>query len=238
MPCGQVMHDYMATMQTQGGGWWAQDFDLYGDPTISFYGNGGADAVGAPWPMLRNNSAGLGYTSLTGPVQTKLLWSYPATARVLDPLKPSPLVTSSNDVIASYFQLCGRDPRRRAKSAHLTLTAPVFGSPALADDGTIYAVTIGGLLYAFTPTGPGGSYVQRWTLDLGAIPTTSPIIGPDGFVAVGHQRSPERQPGDRPPGRHPVPRHGPGRRRAGGRDRHRPRPHRIYHHHRRRPGRG
>ncbi len=184
-----VMHNYMVTMQTQGGGWWAQDFDLYGDPTISFYGNGGADAVGAAWPMLRNNSAGLGYTSLTGPVQTKLLWSYPANARVLDALKPSPLVNGSNDVIASYFNYVDVI-RGGAQRAHMTLTAPVFGSPALADDGTIYAVTIGGLLYAFTPSGPGGSYVQRWTFDLGTVPTTSPIIGPDGFIAIGHQRDP------------------------------------------------
>ena len=184
-----VMHNYMAAMQTQGGGWWAQDFDLYGDPTLSFYGNGGAESVGAAWPMLRNNSAGLGYTSLTGPVQTKLLWSYPANARVLETLKPSPVVSSSNDVIAGYFNFVDVI-RGGVQRAHMTLSAPVFGSPALADDGTVYALTIGGLLYAFTPSGPGGSYVQRWTYDLGVVPTTSPIIGTDGFVAIGHQRDP------------------------------------------------
>ena len=184
-----VMHSYMVQMQQSGGGWWAQDFDLYGDPTITFSGNGAADAVGAPWPMLRSNSAGLGYTSLTGPVQTKLLWSYPANARILETLKPSPVVSSSNDVIASYFNFVDLI-RGGVQKAHLTLTAPVFGSPALADDGTIYALTIGGLLYAFSPTGTNGSYVQRWTVDLGAVPTTSPIIGPDGYIAVGHQRSP------------------------------------------------
>ncbi|HEX7568468.1 MAG TPA: C25 family cysteine peptidase, partial [Anaerolineaceae bacterium] len=186
----EVMHNYMAKMQTQSKApWWAQDFDLYGDPTITFYGNGGADAVGAAWPMLRNNSAGLGYTSLTGPVQTKLLWSYPANARVLDTLKPSPLVSSSNDVVASYYNFVDVI-RNGVQQAHLTLSAPVFGSPALADDGTLYAVTTGGLLYAFTPSSPEGIYAQRWTLDLGAIPTTSPIIGPDGFVAIGHQHLP------------------------------------------------
>ncbi len=184
-----VMHSYMATMQTQGGGWWAQDFDLYGDPTITFYGNGGADAVDAAWPMLRNNSAGLGYTSLAGPVQPTLLWSYPANAAVLEPLKPSPLVTSRNDVIAAYFNFVDVI-RGGTQIAHLILGAPVFGSPALADDGTIYAVTIGGLLYAFSPTGTGGSYVQNWTFDIGGIPTTSPIVGPDGFIAIGHQLSP------------------------------------------------
>jgi hypothetical protein len=184
-----VMHSYMAIMQTQGGGWWAQDMDLYGDPTITFYGNGGADALGAAWPMLRNNSAGLGYTSLTGPVQPTLLWSYPATARVLDPLKPSPLVTNRNDVVVSYFNYVDV-VHNGTQAVHLTLNAPVFGTPALADDGTIYAVTIGGLLYAFSPTGSGGSYVTRWTFDLGAPPTTSPIIGPDGFIAIGHQRDP------------------------------------------------
>ena len=85
----KVMSGYMTSMQASPGGWWALDFDLYGDPTLTYYGNPSGDANGAAWPMLRNDAAGLGYTSLTGPVQPKLLWSYPASPRGLEPLKPS-----------------------------------------------------------------------------------------------------------------------------------------------------
>ena len=229
-----VMHSYMAQMQQSGGGWWAQDFDLYGDPTITFYGNGGADAVGAPWPMLRNNSAGLGYTSLTGPVQPKLLWSYPATAHVLEPLKPSPVVNSANDVVAGYFNFVDLI-HGGVQKAHLTLTAPVFGSPALADDGTIYALTIGGLLYAFSPTGPDGSYVSAGPSTWG--PCLPPARSSGRMVPI--DRSPalaERQRGIVSSSGHPLPRYGPWAAASRSAQLPLPRPDRIYRHHRRRPG--
>ena len=39
-------------------GWWVFDVTLFGDPTLSYWGSPAANAVMAPWPMLRQSSMG------------------------------------------------------------------------------------------------------------------------------------------------------------------------------------
>jgi outer membrane protein assembly factor BamB len=83
------------------------------------------------------------------------------------------------------WPMLGQSPARQSRSlapnsgsAHrswdLALDTAVFGSCAIASDGTIYAATNGGNLYAISADG-----AVRWT---GQTDVRSPAVGPDGTV--------------------------------------------------------
>jgi hypothetical protein len=167
----------------------SQLYDLFGDPTLSYWGNPGGDSTLAAWPMLRQNALGQGNTTLSGPGVPQQRWTYSALARVLDPIPPSPIVSNNGEVIVAHGNFVDV-LRGGTLYQRLTLNQPAYGTPALAADGTIYALDRGGLLYAF----PYNECLlincvnlqrsRRWALDLGATPITSPIVGSDGFIAL------------------------------------------------------
>jgi hypothetical protein len=167
--------------------------DLYGDPTLSYWGNPGGQSTRAAWSMLRQNPLGQGYLTLSGPGVPKQLWTYAGGAPSASALAPSPLVGSDGEVIVangSYVDVL----RQGALYQRLALDGPAYGTPALAADGTIYALDTAGKLYAFihyyvTDNGqpkPLHSRYRRWAISLGAAPTTSPVIGSDGWIAVAY----------------------------------------------------
>jgi hypothetical protein len=161
-------------------------FDLYGDPTLSYWGNGGGQSTMAAWPMLRQNAFGGGSSTLVGPGAPQRLWTYEATAPAPSAMPPSPLVSNNGEVIVAHGAFV--DVVKRGRQAQrLTLDAAAYGTPALAADGTLYALDVNGRLYAFAYGDPGfrDFRSRRWALDLGSAPSTSPVIGSDGFVAVG-----------------------------------------------------
>jgi hypothetical protein len=80
----------------------------------------------------------------------------------------------------------------------LDLDGAAFGTPAIAADGTVYALDVYGQLYAFPYQKLwfwDGSIVtvplreRRWVNFVGSLPSTSPVIGADGFIAVGGTNS-------------------------------------------------
>jgi len=184
-----TMNTYMLNAkQHPEQGWWAQDYDLYGDPTLSYWGNPGGQATLSPWPMLRADPYGHGATALMGPSTPTTIWTYSALARVLDTLPPSPVVLNTGDsVIAhgNFVDIVRSDIQR----TRLTLSQPDYGSPAVAADSTIYALDRQGKLYAFWcgANQYACNFSLHWSLDLGSHPLTSPVIGPDGLVAVAHE---------------------------------------------------
>ncbi|MBX3001804.1 MAG: PQQ-binding-like beta-propeller repeat protein [Caldilineaceae bacterium] len=107
-------------------------------------------------------------------------------------LSPSPVVSSKSEVIVAHGSFVDV-LRQGALFQRLTLDAAAYGVPAVAADGTIYALDVNGKLYAFMPQKSNiddylfnsDNRYRRWALALGAAPTTSPVIGPNGFVAVG-----------------------------------------------------
>ncbi len=182
-------------------------FALYGDPTLSYWGNPGGQTTLAAWPMLRYDARGIGYTTLAGPEIPKKLWQYnggssPSAAR-------SPVLSNNGEVIVAHGNFV--DVLRQGQlHQRLTLDGPAFGSPAIAADGTIYALDTSGRLYAFPyksyllqpslgslQIDPGingaspeasnalGERYRRWRVELGGASRTSPIVGADGMVAVG-----------------------------------------------------
>ncbi len=176
----QTMAAYMAQIKQHPTphltSWWAFNYDLFGDPTLSYFGNAGGDATLAAWPMLRANSRGLGYTTLVGPSFPKQLWQYAAPANLSLPVRTSPVVSQWGDiVIAHTFVDVVRGGQLKQR---WILNAPAVGAPAITTDGTIYAVDRLGWLYAFN------SSSERWRLNLGGTPLAGPVIGSDGFIAV------------------------------------------------------
>jgi len=165
--------------------------DLFGDPTLSYWGNPGGQSTLAAWPMLRYDARGQGFTSLAGPEFPKKLWEYLGTAPWTSTLPPSPLVSNNGEVIVAngWYVDVLRDGELYQR---LQLGAPAFGAPALSADGTIYAMDIMGRLYAFQYPAfysygefqPITHRTQRWVVDAVDGPSVSPIISPDGFIIV------------------------------------------------------
>lgn len=171
---------------------------LYGDPTLSFFGNPGGQASQSPWPMGRRDPAGSGYLTLPGPSVPEQLWDYEIPAAPNNTWPPAPAVSNDGEVIVAsgpYVDVL----RQGQLYQRLTLDADVFGSVALSADGTIYAVDVNGRLYAFARHrlfyNNSEAYLspqryRRWTNELGYAPQSSPVVGAGGFVAVA-VRSPD-----------------------------------------------
>ncbi len=164
-------------------GWWVFVYTLFGDPSLAYWGNPGGDTAGAPWPMLRQTAYGEGYSRLVAPSFPKQKWTYPAAARVLDSLQPSPVVTRDNTVILAHA--ANLDILQNGQLfQRLGLNAPLVGTPALSADGTLYTADRNGLLYAIVRHPVSGFFAVRWQVDLVGRPLSSPIIGSDGFITL------------------------------------------------------
>lgn len=176
------------------------DYDLYGDPTMSYWGNPGQQSTLASWPMLRENAVGQGYSTLAGPGVPKNLWTYAGAATGTTTLAPSPVVSNDGQVIVA----AGSEVDVLVNGVlfqKLSLDAPAYGTPAIAADGTIYVMDTAGKLYAFNYVKWffcfGGSCnlgslqspyrARRWAINLGSAPLTSPIIGSDGMIATARE---------------------------------------------------
>ncbi len=166
--------------------------DLFGDPTLSYWGNPGGQSTVAAWPMVRYDARGQGFTSLWGPKHPKKLWQYNGGEMASGALMTSPVVSNNGEVIVgngTFVDVL----REGVLDQRLELEAHVFGSPALAADGTIYAMDVNGKLYAFPHTHllllrgvlSNRHPFQALGSQCGYGPSISPIINADGMVSVG-----------------------------------------------------
>ncbi len=167
---------------------------LYGDPTLSYWGNPGGQSTMAAWPMTRYNPRGQGYTPLAGPEIPQEIWNYDTNPIETTTLLPSPVVSNNGEVIVAhgwYVDVL----RKGSLYQRLELDGPAYGTPAISADGTIYAYDTEGMLYAFQPhklylnDTPIVSHnrFRRWKLDMHSLysaPETSPVIGADGYIAI------------------------------------------------------
>ena len=67
-----------------------------------------------------------------------------------------------------------------SKWAFASAAGASFGSPAISADGTVYAGSYDGHLYAISSAG-----TQKWTLATGVVANSAPAIGADGTIYVG-----------------------------------------------------
>ena len=166
--------------------------DLFGDPTLSYLGNPGGQSTVAAWPMVRFDARGQGFTSLWGPKYPKKLWQYNGGEMASGALMTSPVVSNNGEVIVGNGTFV--DVLREGMlDQRLELDAHVYGSPALAADGTIYAIDVNGKLYSFPYFSfyyygefhPIGIRIRRWAVNAVTSPSVSPIVNADGMVSVG-----------------------------------------------------
>ncbi len=166
--------------------------DYFGDPTLSYWGNPGGQTTLAAWPMLRFDARGQSFTALNGPGVVKKLWEYTASPVNVNTLSPSPVVSNNGEVIVAHGSFVDV-LRNGVLFQRLTLDAAAYGTPAIAADGTVYALDANGKLYGFMyQKSDIDGYLfnsvnryRRWATNLGAAPSTSPVIGPNGMIAVG-----------------------------------------------------
>ncbi len=154
-------------------------FDLYGDPSMDFWGNG-ADVRG-PWPMFHYDWAGRGQTSLAGPgLLGQVYWNVdiaptPAGSRV-----PSPVVNRDDRVVIGDSSGVVRsiDMAGNVLWSYPT-DGPIDTAPALGLAGTVYVQTKNGTLYAIRENG-----TLYWSRAVGQS-DASPKVGPNGWIYVG-----------------------------------------------------
>ena len=191
------MQHYIANGNTDYNG---MTEEFYGDPTLSYWGNPGQQSLNAPWAMQRSEPLGSSSTNLTGPSIGSLRWTYTGTAPVTSGLKPSPVASSTGEVLVAdgthLDVLVDGTAYQR-----LALDQTAYGSPAIAADGTAYVLDTAGGLYAFrysavqldtcfrSGCSGGGTFAtpsrsRRWKVALGGEPLGSPVIGSDGYIFV------------------------------------------------------
>lgn len=113
------------------------------------------------------------FSAFNGPQTANLKWSVPGVQE----WKSSPVIGRDGTVYVGgqgnqtlfAFNPDGTEKWRRV------LDAEIWGSPALAADGTVYIIARS--LYAFAPDG-----TQKWLFDTGNISASGVTVGPDGTL--------------------------------------------------------
>lgn len=155
------------------------DWDLYGDPSMHYWGNG-AD-LRAPWPMYQANWAGTGETGLTAPQAAMAVWNAGIATTPTGQWVPSPVVGRNGRIYIgdAAGTLWAFDPEGALTWSYQAGTAPLVHAPALALDGTVYVKSRLGSLYAIAEGG-----ALKWTASPGD-GGGAPKVGGDGRVYVG-----------------------------------------------------
>ena len=129
-------------------------------------------AIAVTWPMFHLNTLHTGRTSVDGPASGLLQWSMQ-------------IGSSGSPVIADgRIYVFGSSLSAFSSAGELIWTFPCVGtgtvSPAVAPDGTIYAASTDGFLYAVNPNG-----TLKWKRIFDGRVSTSLTIGSDGSVYLG-----------------------------------------------------
>ena len=155
------------------------DWDLYGDPSMHYWGNG-AD-LRAPWPMYQANWAGTSETGLSAPLDAETVWTASIATTPVDQWAPSPVVGRNGRIYTGdasgtlrAFGAGGAPLWSRQAGA-----AALVHAPALTVDGTVYVKSQDGNLYAFTEDG-----APKWMASPG-VGGGPPKVGSDGRIYVG-----------------------------------------------------
>jgi outer membrane protein assembly factor BamB len=155
------------------------DWDLYGDPSLSYWGNG--PDLRAPWPMFHHDLQGSGQTSLSGPALPQVKWAENIAATAASADTPSPVINSQGQVVIGDYAGWVRAfyPTEDLAWSYHAGNGPIANAPAVALDGTVYVKSGDGVLYAINSDG-----TLKWSDAVGD-GNGSPKIGMDGRVYVG-----------------------------------------------------
>jgi len=163
--------------------------------TLYFVATGGSGyqgylyAVGPPppsspiWPMFRHNSFHTGKSPNMGPTTSNLKWSVDTGPFSVNPagLFSSPAIDASGTVYIGGNSLRAYYPDGTLKWEFNSESSPFMSSPAIGNNGIIYAAELVGRLYALDPT--TGREITRCGIT--NLIYSSPVIGPDGIIYFG-----------------------------------------------------
>jgi outer membrane protein assembly factor BamB len=180
LPLGQAVWKGLQQYSAMGiKDWSLINWDLYGDPSLSYWGNG--PDLAAAWPMYHADWAGDGQTALEGPWLAERSWSHPIAAVPAAATAPSPVVGADNRVITGDANgvVYAYSQSGSLLWSVSTGPGPISNAPAISLDGTVYVKSGDGKLYAISKTGG-----IKWSALVGRSPA-SPKINGDGVIFVG-----------------------------------------------------
>ncbi len=162
-------------------------YALYGDPTMSYWGN--AAAFEAPWPMLHHDSRNAGSTSYAGPALPIVRWTFELGS---GGTFTSPIVGGDGTIYAGgSHRLYALNPDGTQKW-QFDVGAAVGGAPTLTVSGTLYFRAEDGHLYAVVDRGNQAQLLWRVPVDgpdgdhgptpLFGASGNAPRVSPDGVV--------------------------------------------------------
>ncbi len=162
-------------------------YTLYGDPTMSYWGN--AAAFEGPWPMLHHDSRNSGSTSYSGPAQPLERWTFALGSQGT---YTSPIVGADGTIYAGGSQRLYAINPDGTQKWRFEVGAAVDAAPTLTVSGTLYFRAEDGHLYAVRDRGLNGELLWRTPVDgpAGAHGPTplfggygnAPRVSPDGTV--------------------------------------------------------
>ena len=161
---------------------------LYGDPSMSYWGNGAAFA--GPWPMFRHDIRNSGFTTNAGPTNGWVRWTFPIASVPLGRAIPSPIVGADGTIYvgSESGRLHAVHPNGQEKW-HFDAGGAIGSGPILTVSGTLYFRAEDGYLYAVSANG-----ALLWRVPVERIPgqagptpiyppfSNSPRVSPDGTV--------------------------------------------------------
>jgi outer membrane protein assembly factor BamB len=137
------------------------------------------------WPMFRYNSFHTGKSPSMGPTTDNLKWSVDTGTFSVNPanneLFSSPAIDASGTVYIGGSSLKAYYPDGTLKWEFNSESSPFMSSPAIGNNGIIYAAELVGRLYALDPT--TGHEITRCGIT--NLIYSSPVIGPDGIIYIG-----------------------------------------------------
>lgn len=144
--------------------------------------------AGHPWPSFRHDLSNTGRTGYTGPAVATLQWTFTAP-------RSGVATTAAIAADGTIYIGSGSDFRAQGDSTlyavnpdgsakwSLALDAGIFGSPAIAPDGTIFQTTLNGSLFSIADQQTHGA--ENWRLSPSGLVHSSATVAPDGTVYFG-----------------------------------------------------
>ncbi len=161
---------------------------LYGDPAMSYWGEGAE--FDSPWPMFRHDIRNSGLTNYSGPALGEVRWTFPVNPAPFTNGVPSPIVGPDGTIYAGNALgiLYAINPDGTEKW-QFHASGAINAGPILTVGGTLYFRAEDGYLYAVDDSGN-----LRWRAPIELFPGTagptpglspfsnSPRVTPDGTV--------------------------------------------------------
>jgi len=161
--------------------WGFMDWNLYGDPSMNYWGSG--PDVHGPWPTFQHDQPGAGETPYRGPdMLITRQWVANIAPAPLEGRVSSPVVGSNGLIVVGDGQgmvWAFKAGTGGSLAWQYQTGGTIQNAAALSVDGTVYVHATNGKLYAISQSG-----ALHWSRTPG-VSMASPKIAADGRIYVG-----------------------------------------------------